>query len=210
MKQQANKWLLPLGGLLGLTIAVLAVSAFIPRATGPVEYIGYLQDPDNGLNVVAQEQGVNIALQYRPHELVVLQEARPEHVANRAAFDARLANIGDVQYYDLVFSTESGESFLQYNIGEEHDFYTRLDYFNHYFQDDLQLVDGGDTLSCLMYHHERPLGAAPYNHILLAFPAGSDPAATKQLLINERAMGLGRLCLTVEGDAIHDIPELNI
>ena len=173
-----------------VTVAVLAVSAFIPRATGPVEYIGYLQDPDNGLNVVAQEQGVNIALQYRPHELVVLQEARPEHVANRAAFVAQLTSLLDKQLAQEQF-------ILLFLDGDR--FKSTNDNWGHAAGDEvLRAIDS--RLASLAYKQDLVAQLGGDEFVMLITSCATE--SQLQLLIEEICSAIAQKIMIAEGTPI--------
>ena len=112
-----------------------------------------------------------------------------------------------LQYFTFRISTESRTELLKKNLTETNDYYGRIQYFSFDMQKDLKLIDGKDTLDCVLFHFERVYGIAPYATFVLGFP-NSKQINDKTLFYDEKVFGAGRIYLTIRSKNIKRLPEV--
>lgn len=90
----------------------------------------------------------------------------------------------DLQYFDLRIRVEDfNQEFMKYDLSDAGQYKDRVNYCAFNMQNDLKLVEGKDTLRCVLFHFERTFNTVPYGHFLLAFEKGSIKTNTIKTLI---------------------------
>lgn len=170
------------------------------------DYITWIENPDNGLVVNKDMNGLVFSLQYKPYEYeVMLQEKR---ALQGDEMHAIIDSISDMQYYTFRIATESGTDVQRYLAHDDQEYYARLEYFSLQMQNDIALIDGNDTLPCLMFHYERTYGIDPRATFVMAFNAKQKSTDSKTLLFTDRVFGSGPVLLTIESSSLQQIPQL--
>ena len=76
----------------------------------------------------------------------------------------------DLQYFDLRIKIDDFKmEFIKYNLGSVEEYQERINYCAFNMQNDIKLIDGNDTLNCVLFHFERAFDIAPYGHFMLGF-----------------------------------------
>lgn len=172
------------------------------------DYVGWIENPENGVYVSKEVNGLIFSLQYKPLEYeVMLQEKRAISALELAALKD---SISDMQYYTFRIATTGGSDVQRYDAQNDQDYYARLEYFALEMQNDLQLIDGADTLPCRMFHFERTYGIDPRATFVLAFDAKGNTQESKTLIYTDHAFNSGPILLTIESTALEQIPELHL
>jgi len=143
-------------------------------------------------------------LQYIPVEIVLLRNNKEATVEE---LKSKLIENQSYQYYNLKISSKSNSNFLKANLASKEEYYQRIAYYTTYAQSDIQLLDGTDTLSCMMYHFERNYGIQPHHTVLLGFTKSGDGVNDKTLLYNDQALG-AKVRLKIKAEQLKKIPEL--
>ncbi|MHB8259768.1 MAG: hypothetical protein ACYDCN_00990 [Bacteroidia bacterium] len=73
---------------------------------------------------------------------------------------------------------------------------------------DIRMVDGMDTLKCVLFHFERAYDVIPYATFLLAFPKSKFPLAEKTFIYNDRVFNKGFIKITYTPEDLSQIPKL--
>ena len=196
--------------LFALLIGVLAVGCTTTRLA-PIEFVKFTESPTNGLRVEGQTDNLTYTLQYRPLPYVAVMEHKQPQIPETLV-DKRVKELTGMHYFLLrMQSNTNNADVLNFQSASLEDYQNRVSYFSFDFRNDLQLVDGQDTLSCKLYHFERRYGVTPYVEFMLGFPA-ADSAITahqdKTLLIKNRVFGHRPLPITIQKDAINRVPQL--
>ncbi|MCL4816895.1 MAG: hypothetical protein QY303_10325 [Vicingaceae bacterium] len=112
------------------------------------------------------------------------------------------------QSFVLKIGVVKGNDILSEGIEDENEYYERLNYFDQEAQIDMKLVDGSDTLSCLLYHFERNYGIAPFNNIVLSFPGRKNQQNShdKVFIFDDKVLGLGTVKIKIEKELVKKIP----
>lgn len=179
------------------------------KALEPKGYIDWIENPSNGLRVSKTIGTYTFRLLYQPHDYMALRRLKNQQVIPDSIKSIN-AQLGNLQYYILRVQAKNGEELMREGIRDDMEYYQRMEYFTGPMQDDVSLVDGKDTLACVLFHFERNYGLAPYNDFLLGFESGSNASTNsdKTLLYDDDVLGTGPIHLTISGEDIKNIPTL--
>ncbi len=170
-------------------------------------YLDWVNDPTNGLKVAKELNDYKFELFYKPVEFVAIKEQRKTDI-DTALYHQRITELNGLQYYTLRIETLIGQEMMRTGIGSEQDYSNRLQYFSDLAQYDMRLIDGSDTLSCVLFHFERNYGVAPYNNIVLGFPKTEGNTNSKTFIFDEQVLGVGRVNLKIANTDINNIPKV--
>lgn len=174
----------------------------------PAQYVRWVEDEQNGLKKEKTIDDIIFSAQYKPAQYVVCEEERKDSITG-SEVQKKLGELGGMQYYDLKITLKSGQGeLLKYNLSSAEQYQDRVNYFSFGMQKDIQLVDGNDTLPCLLYHYERVYDVAPYGTFILGFAPGKNPKANKTLLLFDKGFNKGIVKLYFEEKDIEYVPQL--
>lgn len=200
-----------------LMIVILVFSQTLAlRFCGGVEsltadqYKTWIELPENGLHVSKTIKDYQFDLQYKPAPYAVLQEYGV--LPSSADFETTRAEIAEMQYYTLRISNVSGGDLLKDDVSTIDQFSTRLAYFTNEMQNDISLIENGDTLPCLLFHFERTYGVDPRSTFLLGFDlsqqTGDENPTDKIFLFEDHELGTGHVMMTIAIEDINKLPSL--
>lgn len=151
-----------------LFIATIGISCS-KDSLSVVDFVRYVKNPDNGLITERKVGDFKFTLQYEPVDYLALRELRNDKITQEN-FESTKKQFGNSVYFDFVITTlDPQEDLLKGKDGDSIKFNQRLNYFSFDFNQKVFLVDGTDTLPCMLHHFERTFGISPENHISLAF-----------------------------------------
>lgn len=177
-----------------------------PEKLSPREYVAWVEDKNNGLKVEKEIEEFTYLLQYKPFEYVALMELKKETVGS-LELNKKIEEYDGLQYYTFRISTDSRMELLKKNLNEANDYYGRIQYFSFDMQKDLKLIEGKDTLDCVLFHFERVYGLAPYATFVLGFPL-TEGTNNKTLFYDEQIFGAGKIFLTVQSKNCKKLPSV--
>jgi hypothetical protein len=175
----------------------------------PAEYVQWVEDEQNGLKAAKTIGDYTFELQYKPDEYVVLRE---NSVAMPSAQEMRseTASIADMQYFTFRISSDSGNDLLNDEPESASEYSSRLVYFSSLMQQDISLVENGDTLPCMLFHFERTFGVDTRSTFLLGFPKSKDMSTEKTFIYDDQELRTGTIILNIAGESIQNIPSLKL
>lgn len=173
------------------------------------DYVRYVENPANGLNVSKEVQDMVYTLQYKPLPYVIALEEMNDTLFLQH-LGQRETELKDMQYFTLRLEAKNNsQELLKYNLSDEEQYYERVKYFSFDMQRDIYLRDGNDSLPCLLYHFERTYGAAPYAKFVLGFVVSkANRAVTKEFVFNDRAFNGGSIHLKISDQDIKRVPQV--
>jgi hypothetical protein len=186
------------------------VSAEIKKETMPVDnYMQWVRDPQNGLIKTKTIDELQFKVQYKPYEYIVCMEERNDKIAD-TLMKRKLKELEGMQYYDLKILLKNNEGeLLKSGLTSAEEYDSRVKYFSFGMQQDIQLVDGTDTLPCVMYHFERAYDATPVCTVLLGFDwKDSNAGKAKTLLVYDKTFNKGLLKFTFKENRLQTLPKL--
>lgn len=197
---------------LGIVSAIQLKTCSGARESLPAdEYISWVENKENGLLVEKQVGYYKLQLQYKPQEYAVLMDER-KATLTAGEMNTKKQAFSDLDYFTLKITAEDGKDITKFNITDEQEYYARLQYFAMEMGNDLDLIDGKDTLPCAIFHYERTYGIDPRSAFVLAFPKkkGENNATAKTLLFSDRHLGTGPVMLTITSESLNNVPALTL
>ncbi|HTB06440.1 MAG TPA: hypothetical protein VK806_05750 [Bacteroidia bacterium] len=174
----------------------------------PAQYVKWVEDEQNGLKKSKTIDDIIYTAQYKPCQYVVCEEEKKMAIAD-STIKQEVSELGGMQYMNLKIELKNGSGeFLRYGISTREEYNERVNYFSFGMQKDVQLVDAGDTLPCLLFHYERLYSIAPYGTFLLAFPKGKNIDGDKTLIIFDHVFNTGIVKLFFKGSDLKNTPQL--
>lgn len=200
---------------LKITVFILIIFSFGCKGDlSPVDYVNWIEDESNGVTVRKEIGDYFFAIQYKPLDYLAVKNLRKVAVTEEEISKEK-EELKDLQYYTLQIGlNKGGADVLKANLSEGIEYSQRIEYLSFQMQQDLSLVEGGDTLACLLHHFERTYGISPYVNIVLAFERKKEEQIPpvededKTLVFNDQIFDLGRVKLTISGDNLKNIPQL--
>jgi hypothetical protein len=173
------------------------------------DYINWVRNPENGLVKEKVIDELKFKIQFKPYEYIACMNEHTDQLADTVLKKA-IKELNGMQFYDLKISLNDNEGeILKAGLKSREDYDKRVKYFSFEMQQDIQLVDGTDTLPCTMYHYERAYDATPVTTILVGFQADAKNAAkTKTLLIYDRTFNKGLLKFRFTENRLNTLPKL--
>lgn len=163
-------------------------------------YRKWVENPDNGLIVRKEIGQFAYELFYKPLPYQLLQAN--EDIENSKEHES-------TQHYTLKIEALSGQDVLKSGARDDAEYNNRLFYLADYIQQDLSLIEGGDTLPCLFAHYERNYGLAPYAKVTLAFEAKEQSnQQEKTIRFNDPVFGAGPIQFNYPTTVLNNIPNL--
>lgn len=175
------------------------------------EYVKHIENIDNGFCVEKEIDELNFKLIYKPIDYVLSYELRNGSLS-KDSVNVRKVGLKGYQYFTLQIRSKKDNEILKSGIQNENEYFERLEYFMSAAQDDLFLIDGLDTLPCLVYHFERNYGLAPTNNMLLAFEEkkNSQQINDKKILFDEKVLGVGKILISIKANDLEKLPTLKL
>jgi hypothetical protein len=172
------------------------------------EYVSYVQSSEGGLLATVQQGDLVYTAQYEPQDYFLLRRFG-DALQDDALYDSLCTASADLQYYTLRISATNGAELLKANIQSDEEYYNRIKYYSFDIQKDICLVQGNDTLPCIMTHFERSYELSPFLTISLAFEQSDDLRQDKNLFIHDRVFLQSALALEFSSANLKKIPALD-
>lgn len=177
----------------------------------PENYFGVLKEEHAGLCTEKTFRDVKFQFRYRPIEEIILDDCGDKRLTD-SLYMQLYNNHKDLQYFTLTLSSDRGNDILEYYNGEsELVYYQMLDYLENGIQDDIYLVEGKDTLPCLLSHFERGFGLTNQNNVSLAFK-NTGPAQSfqtdKVLVYDDKLFSTGTMQFRISKETLNNLPGL--
>ncbi len=173
------------------------------------DYIMWMQDLKNGFRKEKNMGDLNFILQYKPYEYIICMEEREEKIYD-TLLKSRINDLSGIQYYDLkILLNEKEGELLKYNLSSNDEYEKRIKYFAYEMQNDIELVEGNDTLPCILYHFERTYDVAPYCTVLVGFnKKEGDSEKQRTFLFHDKTFNKGLLKFTFKENRLKNLPKL--
>src|SRR3954471_7951859 len=177
----------------------------------PKEYEAWVENPKNGLCVERKMNPLSFSIQYKPLEYIVIKEEKSNSIM-QSKINSRSNVLKKMQYFGLRIKTAEGGDILAVNSPAEQEYLQRQNYLMNDFQNDIQLVDGKDTLACALFQAVGNYGLAPYIDFMMGFETkDSIPKHIlndKEVIVDDRVFGNGILKFIIKKEDINNTPEI--
>lgn len=175
----------------------------------PVEYVYYMESSESGMRQEKTIEDIQIIVQYKTAAYIAVKE---EKKVEKKSVKEIISKLKGMQYYTIKYSLSHSEAdIMKYQLASESDYYERLNYMSFGMQQDVFVVQGKDTLPCVLFNHVRNYGISPYTEIVLGFEekeSGEKYKESKTLVIEDKAFGLGYMKFLFAKNNLNDLPEL--
>jgi regulatory protein YycI of two-component signal transduction system YycFG len=170
----------------------------------PIEYVRWVEDKKNGLRITHQEGAFFYELQYQPLEYLVVMQERTEQI-EASLLKEEMDKRGDLQYFKLKMYTEKGKGLLS---RDELNIENKELYLLSGLQQEMMLLQAGDTLRCVMFHFESSNNLVPYDQCMLAFEEPSDSKTDILFIYRTNKYENGGVRIPIKRENINRIPQL--
>lgn len=186
----------------GLFAIVLACN---PKSIDSKDYVRYFEDKENGL-IISNEVGeIRATLFYKSYEYQFLKQGQNEILSYDMLNDIKMDSL---QYFTIRIESLIGNDILTVP-GILNSYYERLEYLKNNVCKDFWIIEGEDTIPCLMSHFEQNYNMV--KHINIEFVAKTNYIkGNKKVIYNDKVFGLGALTFLFEENALNNIPSLKI
>lgn len=173
----------------------------------PTEYVNWCDSEENGLSKEFTQNELKLTCQFMTSEYAVLKQNDPNNLVEQE-INENINALSDLRQFKLIFENTQSTNFLKDNYTTAEQFNTRSMYLSYDIQSDLRLVEGEDTVNCIMNHYERSYGNTPYETLLVSFPSNRSSQNDLELIFDDRVFGYGRVKFFFEKSLLESIPEL--
>ena len=173
--------------------------------------LSYTINPENGLLKTKKINEFSYSVKFKPIPYIIAQEADGKSVGAEE-YAKKVDELRGLQYYDLRLEVENtNDEILKYDLNSSEQYDARVNYLAFQMQNDIQLIDGNDTLNCLMYHMERAYDIVPYSTILCGFKnLKKTKIEDKTFVLHDNLFNNGIIKLTFLNSDIENIPQLKL
>jgi hypothetical protein len=148
------------------------------------EYSRWIKDYENGLHVKTTQGEFVYDVQYVPAEWKNFQAT---------SYSGGEADSTDgLQYYMLTIGNKTvGTDFIDFGISNLEEKQRKLYYFSYLFQDDISLVDGDQSLPCVLFHFEKDAAMRKSRTFVLGFERTGTASMAEDVTLNINSPWLG-------------------
>jgi hypothetical protein len=181
-------------------------------ALPPIDYIKWVKDPANGLDVSKKIGDVIYSIQYEPAEYIVAN-MKKDTLLNSTVMRKEISNYQGMEYYIIQLkNAKSNTDILTLDLASKEEYYSREGYFSFDFQNDIYLVKGEETIPCTMFNYVPTYGISPHIDFLVAFVDKKDESNNasedRTIVIEDKIFNNGTIKLQVKKENINKIPAL--
>lgn len=171
----------------------------------PEKLVRYVNSEENGFFKSKSIDNITYSSMLKPVEYLLAQKRLKENNNKLMATDFE-----DLQYFDLRISVEDFKAeFIKYDVDSPVDYEERVKYCAFEMQNDIKLIDGNDTLECVMFHFERAYDVVPYGHFILGFETKKKSMIeTKTLCFDDKLFNKGMIKFAYSPQTIAKQPVL--
>ncbi len=177
----------------------------------PEDFITYVDDPANGLIEEKEIGDFSFSVQYHPPAYEAIRGLGKEPIT-REAFNGSLKEQENLQYYVLrIAASDKKSDVLKLGAMNNSEYTSRISYFTNNVMNDIVLVDGNDTLACVMHHWERTYKMTYYTTLMLPFETGAKYSSNdKRIIFNDKVLGVGKVQVVISQSNINKVPPIEI
>jgi hypothetical protein len=182
------------------------------KALPPAEYVKWVQNPDNGLNVSKQIKDVKFTVQYQPANYLVANKERDPYL-KATVLNSEVGKYTDLEYYDIrLASAKTNQDVLTLDLQNQQDYYSREKYYSFGFENDIYMISNNDTIPCALFNYVPNYGIAPYTDFMIAFTKSKNESKKAMydhtIVIEDKIFGNGILKFEIKKSDINKIPPI--
>lgn len=193
-------------------IFILLLFAGLTSCSGKVsqeELLAYLNDENNGVKVSKEVGDVQVALAYKPSDLLIEQELKNKPDITDAEIEKIKANYQKGLYFTLSMS-KGGQELEVSALGDQSQFAKRIERLSFGMRELVSLQTSDNQKVSLLDHvYSRMYGMTGKSTMLLIFDrAEATQAAGFTVTLNGYDLGIGVNTFRFTTKDIHNVPQL--
>jgi len=174
----------------------------------PKDYVNWVKDNKNGLKKDKKIEDLIFTVQYKPIDYVICMEERSDEIAD-STIKKKTKELEGMEYIDFKIEVASGQGeLLKHNLSDRAEYKDRVNYFAYKMQQDIQLVEGLDTIPCSLSHFERAYDVAPYSSFVLGFASNPSYKGNKTFVYHDQIFKKGIIQFEFQEKDFQSIPKL--
>lgn len=201
--------------VLNNSIVILLFGAFLALSSCEIssfdraaDYVSWVENKDNNLRQEKRIGDLIYILQYKPHMYIALQELNTPN-PQESEIKTKLDELGVLAYFNLRIKHANNADVVKHLISSPEEFMQRSNYLSFEFQQDITMVQSGDSIPCLLFQEVKNYGIAPYVDFVLGFNQISE-VNDLQVVINDHGFNTGLVKFTIPSTTLKNIPELRL
>lgn len=176
----------------------------------PSEYVVWVNDEANGLLKKKTIHPLTVEALYKPLPYIIANEFRSNTIS-KVEYDKRVEELNGMQYYTLKLSITDKLNVTNYGVSNMSQQDERITYLSFAMKNDIQLVEGNDTLNCALYHFERSHDLNPHRTFVLAFEkTDKNNQQDKTLILDLAYFQTGPIKLNFKAADLEKLPNLKL
>lgn len=192
----------------------LMFTSCTPKQLGERQYLAWVEDTENGLKKEKKLDEYQYKVFYKPADYIVFREIinSGTKTIDEQQVQKRREELKNFYQFNFdIVSADGKVSVLQHNLSNQEEHAARVNYFVSHAQQDFILVEGADTMPCVLYHFEQTFGATPLNTISLGFEKKNpNTEGDIQLIFTNRLFNTGEIKFLFPKSTINNIPKLKL
>lgn len=171
----------------------------------PADYIKYFEE--NGMPESHTQIGnIKVEMKFIPAEYMLLKDDKAKNISQKTIDEKN-----DLVYLHLdFFDLESKSEAIRSTANNEMELYQKIEYASFKAQEDLSMIRGKDTVSCVLYHFERGYNLSSNNRMILGFPNKGEGNESITLRYEDKLFGIGIINLVIDKEKLNRVPKLKI
>jgi hypothetical protein len=182
----------------------------LPSDLSPVAFKTWYENDENGMKQKREMGDFEFTTFYQTNDYLALKEMDKEMQPEKTKFENKCREYGNMTYVSFrIENTNAQSELLRVGLRSDNEYYARLEYFSFKMQNDFKLVNGKDTLDCLLYNYERTYSLTPFATFVLGFPK-IDKVRGFKLIYHDKIFNNGIIVTNFDKDIINNIPKITI
>lgn len=171
----------------------------------------FVVNMDNGLLKSKTIDEVTYSVKYKPIDYVIATEMESSKLTAEV-YKQKYQELSGMQYFDLRIEIDKANGeLLKYGLHSAREYEARINYLAFEIKNNIELIDGNDTLPCVMHHFERVYDIVPYATVLLGFKqVSTDLMHEKTIVYHDKLFGKGIIKFTFLPADLQLIPKLEV
>lgn len=192
-------------------LCLFSVSCRTDKELSVSDYKKWMGNKDNGLYKEKTVEDFSVSCMLKPLDWIALKTIESEHL-DILKLDSVKNEFKGLSYFALKIVNRQVPELINYNASGQKAYEANFAYYTGGMKQDIYLVEGSDTLNCVLFHYERNYGAAPVNIFNLAFENRNNGQmqSGRQLVFNGTYTGLGILKFDFDKNDLEHIPNVKI
>ena len=175
----------------------------------PMEYIKWVEDPENGFLLEKNINEFSYVALYKPGNYSTLVEMAVLEKINEEKFKEVQKTYEGMNYFTFkIACSETKDELLRYKSSSSSEYFNRLEYFSFKAQNDFNLLNGTDTIKCELFHFEGSFGLAPVLTFVIGFSRPEKQLGPMTLIYEDRIFKNGTIKLLFPKETLSNEPEL--